>query len=54
MASKKRVVGYLEDEDWKLWQKAIKKYKMKKSVLLKEILHSWLFEKKLQLEDKNG
>ncbi len=52
MSSNKRVVGYLEDEDWELWEKVLKKYKIKKSKLLREIIHSWLFANKLELEDK--
>ena len=54
MPSDKRVVAYLNDEDWILWQLAVKKYKLDKSKLLKEIIHSWLFSNKLQLESKNG
>lgn len=52
MPSDKRIVAYLEDDDWKLWENAIKKYKMDKSKLLKEIVHAWLFANKLQLESK--
>jgi hypothetical protein len=54
MPSEKRIVAYPEDEDWELWKKAVKKYKIGDSKLLKEILHSWLFQNKLQLQDKNG
>jgi len=52
MPSNKRVVAYLEDEDWKLWEKATEKYKMNKSELLKEIIHAWLFANKLSLSKK--
>jgi hypothetical protein len=53
MPSDKRIVAYLEDEDYELWKKAVKKYKLDKSKLLKEIVHSWLFSIKLQLKDEN-
>jgi hypothetical protein len=52
MPSKKRIVAYLENDDWRLWGRAIKKYKIDKSKLLKEIVHSWLFANKLPLEAK--
>ncbi|MFH1452179.1 MAG: hypothetical protein ABIF88_03330 [archaeon] len=54
MPSEKRIVAYLEDGDWELWNKATKKYDMDKSKLLKEIVHAWLFANKLQLLSKNG
>lgn len=53
MPSKKRIVAFLEDDDWKLWQTAVTQYDMNKSKLLKEIVHAWLFANKLQLQDKN-
>ncbi len=49
MPSNKRIVAYLEDDDWELWGEAIKKYNMNRSKLLKEIVHSWLFANKLSL-----
>ncbi len=42
----------LNDEDYELFEKAVKRYKMKESALLKEIIHSWLFQNKLQLQNK--
>jgi len=42
----------LTDDDARLFEKAVKKYKTKKSTLLKEIIHIWLFERRLQLEEK--
>lgn len=42
----------LSDDDAELFKKAKQKYNMDKSALLKEIIHSWLFSNKLQLEDK--
>ncbi len=50
MPSEKRIVAYLENEDWELWNKAIVKYNTSKSKLLKGIVHSWLFTNKMQLE----
>jgi len=52
MPSYKRIVAYLEDEDWTLWKIAVKKYNMDKSKLLKEIVHAWLFANKLQIQNK--
>ena len=52
MSSEKRIVAYLEDEDWELWGEAIEKYKIGESKLLKEIVHAWLFQNKLQLTAK--
>jgi len=40
------------DEDAKLFKKAVEKYEMDKSPLLKEIIHAWLFSNKLKLEEK--
>ena len=42
----------LSDEDAELFEKAVKKYDMKESTLLKKIIGSWLFSVKLQLEEK--
>jgi len=52
MPSENGVMVYLEREDKELFENAVKKYKTDKSKLLKEIIHSWLFSIKLQLEDK--
>lgn len=52
MPSEKRIVAYLDDKDWELYKKAIKRYAMQESKFLKEIIHSWLFQNKLQLQDK--
>ncbi len=54
MPSEKRIVGYLEDIDWELWNQAIKKYNMGESKLIQEIIHAWLFANKLQLMSKDG
>jgi hypothetical protein len=42
----------LKEEDARLFEKAVKKYGMKRSALLKEIVHAWLFANKLSLEKK--
>lgn len=52
MPSNKRIVAYLEDDDFSLWENAVKKYGMDKSKLLKEIVHAWLFSNKLQLKSE--
>lgn len=52
MPSKNGVMVYLKDEDKKLFEKAVKKYELGQSELLKEIIHSWLFSNKLQIEQK--
>lgn len=49
MASKNGVTAYLKDKDKELFEIAVKKYDMEKSDLLKEIIHSWLFNNKLLL-----
>ena len=54
MPSKRRIVAYLESDDWDLWQKALEQYAMDQSKLLKEIIHAWLFNNKLQLKDNNN
>ena len=54
MPSDKGVTAYLEEQDKELFEIAVRKYKMEKSKLLKEIIHSWLFANKLQLQDKNN
>lgn len=40
----------LEEKDKELFDKAVKKYGMDESKLLKEIVSNWLFTNKLQLE----
>ena len=41
MPSKNRIVAYLDKEDKKLFDRAIKLYNTKESKLLKEIVHAW-------------
>ena len=53
MPAKNGVMVYLKEEDKKLFEKAVKKYGVGQSELLKEIIHSWLFANKLQIQDKN-
>lgn len=52
MPSNRRIVAYLDEDDWELWKKAVEKYDMSESKFLKEIVHAWLFANKLQLENK--
>ena len=40
------------DEDHELFLKAVEKYGVGKSELLREIVHSWLFDNKLNLLDE--
>lgn len=54
MPSKNGVMVYLKEEDKKLFEKAVEKYKMGQSELLKKIVGNWLFQNKLQIENKNG
>ena len=49
---KNGVMVYLKEEDKKLFNKAVKKYKMGQSEILKKIIGNWLFENKLQIEQK--
>lgn len=42
----------LNDEDAELFEKACKKYNLPKSTLLTRIISNWLFNRKLELEDK--
>lgn len=42
----------LSDEDSELFEIAKEKYKMGNSELLNEIIHSWLFSNKLQLQNQ--
>jgi len=44
MPSKNGVMVYLKEEDKKLFEKAVGKYKMGQSELLKKIVGNWLFE----------
>jgi len=50
MTSENRIVGYLVKEDYELFKTAKKRYDMKESQLVKEIMHTWLFSNKLQLK----
>ena len=45
---------YLCPEDKRLLQKAEKLYELKESELVREIVHSWLFNNKLLLEEKKN
>ncbi len=42
----------LSDEDVKLFEKAKKKYNLPTSTLLTRIISNWLFDRRLELEDK--
>lgn len=42
----------LNEDDAKLFEKAVDKYGLKESTLLNEIVHAWLFANKLKLEEK--
>ncbi len=53
MTSEKRIVGYLSDKDYDLFQIALEKYDIKQSKLIQEVVHAWLFTNKLQLNQKN-
>ena len=52
MPSNNGVTAYLEEEDKGLFEKAVKKYGIGDSKLLKEIIHAWLFANKLKLDEK--
>lgn len=52
MPSNNGVTVYLDNEDKELFKKAVKKYKIGDSKLLKEIIHAWIFANKLKLEEK--
>lgn len=49
MPSKNPVTTYLGNEDMKLLETAEKLYRMGESELVREVLHNWLFNNKLQL-----
>lgn len=42
----------LNDEDARLFEKAVRKYNTKKSTLLTRIVSNWLFDRRLELEEK--
>lgn len=50
MPTQKRVSGVLTDEDFELFKIAIKRYGLGESKLTREIIHSWLFANRLQLQ----
>ena len=52
MPSKNGVTAYLEKEDKELFDNAVNLYGGGHSKLAKEIIHSWLFSNKLQLNKK--
>jgi hypothetical protein len=52
MPSKHRIVGYLDEADFKIYQLAQERYGLGKSKFLKEIVHAWLFDHRLQLQEK--
>jgi len=52
MPSEKKVFGILSEEDYDLFSVALKKYNLGQSKLVREIVHSWLFANKLQLNQK--
>jgi len=54
MPSTNGITAYLEKEDKILFDKAVKLYGIGHSKLAKEIIHSWLFDNKLQLKIKEG
>ena len=52
MPSKNGVTAYLNDEDKKLFDIAVKQYGIGHSKLAKKIISNWLFGNKLQLTKK--
>lgn len=52
MPSDNGVTAYLDKKDKELFEKAVKKYGIGNSELLKEIIHAWLFANKLQILKK--
>lgn len=50
MPSNNGFMVYLDKEDKLLFEKAVKKYDIGNSELLREIIHSWLFSNKLQIK----
>ena len=52
MPSERQIYTYLKGDDWELWLKALAKTDMKKTDLLREIVHCWLFSNRIQLEGK--
>lgn len=52
MSSKNGITAYLNNEDKELFDRAVKLYFIGQSELAKEIIHSWLFNNKLQLIKK--
>lgn len=54
MPSKNGVTAYLEKEDKELFDIAVQLYGIGSSHLAKEIIHSWIFNNRLQLEKRQG
>lgn len=49
MPSENRIVAYLDDEDKKLFDRAVKLYDIGDSELIRKIISNWLFNNQLQL-----
>ncbi len=53
MASKNPPIStYLNDEDYRLFKIAMKKYGMKQAEFCRQIIQNWLFNNKLLLKEK--
>ena len=50
MPSKNQICFVLKEDDLNMLKKAIKKYKLGQSELVRKIISNWLFENKLNLE----
>jgi hypothetical protein len=46
---KRKITTYLSPEDFELFKSAIEKYDTKQADLSRDIIHTWLFNNKLQL-----
>jgi len=47
----RKVTTYLSPEDFRLFEVATKRYAMKPAKLVRDVLHSWLFDNKLKLQE---
>jgi len=54
VAKHSETVNFTNEEEYNLFLKAVKMYKIPKSEFMRKIICNWIFQNKLQIEKYNG
>ena len=54
VAKHPETINFTDEEEYKLFLKAVEMYNLPKSEFMRRIISNWLFQNKLQIESYNG